>query len=92
MVNELDKLVMYEVYQKQIEILDDDDKFNEFMNGLDYMIENRENTKNKENKSIILYKKNNYNDIYITYIMFSAVIYQLIIGEEKTNTYFSSVL
>ena len=92
MINHFDNMILYEEYQKELEMLDDDKKFNAFMNDLHYLIEDKEYEKDYEedykNKRIVLYEKNNYMDMYVIYVMFCAVIYQLIIGEDKMNAYF----
>lgn len=101
MSNNLEKLLLYEEYEKYIEIYDDDNKFNEYMDELNSIIDkydkiyenHKDNDKYIENinyneKRIVPYKKNYYTDIYVYYIMFICVIYQLIVGEEKVQQYF----
>lgn len=94
MYNTSEKILLYEYYYKNSELFNGEE-YNDFMNNLNYLDE--EKTKIKEqglqkNKSIIIYKKNEYdnmyNDMYITYIMFCSVIFQLIIGEARVNKFF----
>ena len=93
-----EKLLLYEYYFKNSNMLnDEEEECNDFANKLNFNYFEEEKVKRKEQilqkkNSIIIYKKNEYNNMYnnmyITYIMFCSVIFQLIIGENKVNTFF----
>ena len=71
-------------YYEELEMLDNEELFKNYMNDIDNTLSNIENY----SKNVISYKKNNnisIIDLYIIYLMFNLFSLYLIYGEAKTN-------